>query len=78
MKFYGSLEEATGSVDDLSTVYGAIGDAGLSKYLGDPKTVATLFAPTDDVSISSSSSSSSSYCNTTCHASRHNSSSTAL
>ncbi|WIA34511.1 hypothetical protein OEZ86_012834 [Tetradesmus obliquus] len=46
--FFKSLEEATGSVDGLSTLYTAIGDAGLSSYLGNSKTVATLFAPSDD------------------------------
>ncbi|KAF6260076.1 hypothetical protein COO60DRAFT_1700525 [Scenedesmus sp. NREL 46B-D3] len=43
-----SLEEAVGSVDELSILYAAIGDAGLSSYLGNSTTVATLFAPSDD------------------------------
>jgi hypothetical protein len=48
--FFKSLEEAVGSVEDMSTLYSAIGDAGLSSYLSNSKTVATLFAPSDDVS----------------------------
>lgn len=48
--FFKSLEEAVGSVDELSILYAAIGDAGLSSYLGNSTTVATLFAPSDDVS----------------------------
>lgn len=49
VKFYTTIDEATGYDDSLSTVYNAIQDSGLSAYAGDPKTVATLFAPTDDV-----------------------------
>jgi hypothetical protein len=59
--FFKSLEEAVGSVEDMSTLYSAIGDAGLSSYLGNSKTVATLFAPSDDVSCAASSSMTS-YC----------------
>jgi hypothetical protein len=53
VKFYTNMDEALGWDDSLTTLYGAIADAGLGDYMFDAKTVATLFAPSDNVSPNS-------------------------
>lgn len=55
VKFLTTLEEATGYDESLSTMYRLIqdSDSKLANMLADKKTVATVFAPVDDVSIRS-------------------------
>lgn len=52
VKFLTTIEEATGYDESLSTMYRLIqdSDSGLANVLADKTTVATVFAPVDDVS----------------------------
>jgi hypothetical protein len=51
VKFLTTLEEAAGYDDSLSTMYRLIQDSDIAAYMADKKTVATVFAPVDDVSV---------------------------
>jgi hypothetical protein len=50
VKFLTTIEEATGYDDSLSTMYQLVQDSSLTDFFADKKTVATVFAPVDDVS----------------------------
>jgi hypothetical protein len=56
VKFLTTIEEATGYDDSLSTMYQLIQDAdkSIGNMMADKKTVATVFAPVDDVSLQDS------------------------
>jgi hypothetical protein len=53
VKFLTTVEEATGYDESLSTMYRLIqdSDSSLANILADKTTVATVFAPVDDVSL---------------------------
>jgi hypothetical protein len=50
VKFLTTIEEATGYDESLSTMYQLVQDSSLTDFFADKKTVATVFAPVDDVS----------------------------
>lgn len=52
VKFLTTIEEATGYDESLSTMYQLVQDSSLTDFFADKKTVATVFAPVDDVSWS--------------------------